>query len=72
MTIAVEGFSDEVMEVMNRFRHLVAAPAWAMGSKINVKQMMPLPTDKAATVKESMTKEEFLALSKMYKIKAKA
>lgn len=75
MVTAIEGFSDGQMAEANRFRHLVLAPAWAMGSKAKVRDVFPLPVDEAIIVQESMSKDEFLQLAKIYKnfgVKAKA
>lgn len=71
MLTAIEGFEDEHMAEANRFRHLLLAPAWAMGSKATVRRVMPLPIDEAEAT-ETMSKDEFLMLAKMYRVKAKA
>lgn len=67
MMHAIEGFYDGDIAEMNKLRHQIAAPVWAMGGKVDVKQLMPLPTDKAEKAVSSMTKEQFLALAKKYK-----
>lgn len=71
MLTAIEGFNDEQIAEANRFRHLLLAPAWAMGSKVTVRRVMPLPIDETE-ITETMSKEDFLMLAKMYRVKAKA
>lgn len=67
MMHAIEGFYDGEIAEMNKLRHQIAAPVWAMGGKVDVKQLMPLPIDKVDTVTSGMTKEQFLELAKRYK-----
>lgn len=62
MIAAIEGFGDEQMIEANRFRHLLLAPAWAMGSKESVRHLMPLSID--GENDKPVSKDEFLALAK--------
>lgn len=58
---AIEGFNDEQISESNKFRHLVLAPAWAMGSKAKVRDVLPLPIDNMSD-KKPVTKEYFKAM----------
>lgn len=72
MITMLEGYEDFMQGEYNKLRHLIAAPSWAMGSKIKVKQIMPLSIDDHIEENETITKEEFLQIQKLYKIRAKA